>query len=329
MKPAERNEAADMNLDFISGVERAYRRIKVDILRTELTADPELSRAHDADVQIKWDSRQRTGSFKLRGALNKIRSLPASRNETGLVSASTGNHGLAMCWAASREAVPLVLFLPETVAAHKLDMLRRFPVLIELRGGSCEEAEAQGRRWAEETARIFVSPYNDAEVVFGQGTVGLEIYEQVRDVQDVLVPVGGGGLAAGIAGYLKSRDPRVRVVGVEPEASAFMAASIRAGRIVSIPERPTAADAVAGGIEPGSITFDLCRALIDDWIGVTEESLREAGAVMNGGGRGPVEPAGALALAGLLSRPERFQGRSVVLVASGGNSAPLPKNGSP
>jgi len=274
--------------DFKKGVERAYRRIRDEVLRTDCALDPEMSRAQGADIRIKWESRQRTGSFKLRGALNKVRSLSAPRAAAGLVSASTGNHGLAMCWAAAREDVPLVLFLPETVARHKLDSLKRFPVLIE--------------------------------VVFGQGTVGFEIAQQVRDVQDVLVPVGGGGLAAGIAGYLKSRDPGIRIIGVEPAASSFMTASIRAGRIVSIAEKPTAADGVAGGIEPGSITFDLCRTLIDDWIEVTEGAIREAEAVLNEGGRGPVEPAGALALAGLMSGPERFQGRSVVLIASGGNS---------
>ena len=309
-----------MDQDFKKGVERAYRRIKDDVLRTDCALDPGLSRAQGADIRVKWESQQRTGSFKIRGALNKVRSLPARRAGAGLVSASTGNHGLAMCWAAAREDVPLVLFLPETVARHKLDMLKRFPVRIELRGESCEEAEVQARRWADETGRVFVSPYNDIEVVFGQGTVGFEIARQVRDVQYVLVPVGGGGLAAGIAGYLKSRDPGIRIIGVEPAASAFMSASIRAGRIVSIPEKPTGADAVAGGIEPGSITFDLCRTLIDDWIEVTEGTIREAEAVLNGRGRGPVEPAGALALAALISGPERFQGRSVVLIASGGNS---------
>jgi len=310
-----------MIAEFKAGVERAHERIKDDILRTELEAAPALGGGRRADVLIKWESRQRTGSFKIRGALNKIRTLPAGLSDAVLVSASTGNHGLAMAWASARQSRRLVLFLPGTVAPHKLSRLRRFPAVLERRGASCEESEVLGRRWAAENGGIFVSPYNDPEVVFGQGTIGLEIAAECPGVDDVIIPVGGGGLAAGIAGFLKAVRPGVRIHGVEPEASAFMAASVRAGRIVVIPERPTAADAVAGGIEPGSITFDLCRTLIDDWIAVGEDALCEAGAVLNGLGRGPVEPAGALALAGLLAAPERFPSRSVALIVGGGNAA--------
>lgn len=308
-----------MMVDFKRGVERAYERIKDDILKTEIEPAPSLSRDWGADIRIKWESLQRTGSFKIRGALNKIRSLPAGRDGAVLVSASTGNHGLAMGWAASRESRRLVLFLPETVAPHKLSRLKRFPAVIELRGKSCEESEVLARRWAEETGGIFVSPYNDPDVIFGQGTIGLEIAGKFRGAQDVVIPVGGGGLAAGIAGFLKAKCRGVRIFGVEPQASAFMAASVRAGRIVAVPERPTAADAVAGGIEPASITFELCRTFVDEWMSVNEDILREAGALLNGLGRGPVEPAGALALAGLITKPERFRSRAVVLIVSGGN----------
>jgi threonine dehydratase len=314
----------DPSRDFETGVEAARGRIEADILRTACSLEPDLGRALGAEVRVKWENRQRTGSFKLRGALAKIRSLPPARRGAGLVTASTGNHGLAMAWAAARDGIPLVLYLPETVAPHKWARLKTFPVEIEVRGESCEEAEILARRRAEENGREFVSPYNDLQVVFGQGTIGREIAEQVPDAQDILVPVGGGGLAAGIAGYLKARRPGTRVFGVEPAASAFMAASIRAGRIVSIPERATAADAVAGGIEPGAITFDLCRTLIDGWIEVSEEALLAAQTDLNGRGRGPVEPAGALALAGLRAEPERFRGRSLVLIVSGGNASDPP-----
>jgi threonine dehydratase len=306
---------------FMAGVERAHERIKDGILRTELEAAPGLGRGRRADVLIKWESRQRTGSFKIRGALNKVRSLASRPADEALVSASTGNHGLAMAEASARESRRLVLFLPETVAPHKLSRLRRCPAVIERRGASSEESEVLARRWAAETGGLFVSPYNDPDVIFGQGTIGLEIDAERPDVEDVVIPVGGGGLAAGIAGFLKAVRPGVRIHGVEPEASAFMAASVRAGRIVEIPERPTAADAVAGGIEPGSITFDLCRALIDDWIAVGEDDLREANVILDSLGRGPVEPAGALALAGLRAAPERFGSGPVALIVSGGNAA--------
>jgi threonine dehydratase len=313
--------AEDMMAGFVSGVERARARIADGIARSELEAAPPLAGARRADVRIKWESRQRTGSFKARGALNKVRALASVAADAVLVSASTGNHGLAMAWASSLEARRLVLFLPDTVAPHKLDRLRRYPIVLVRQGATCEESEVLARRWAASTGGVFVSPYNDPDVVFGQGTIGLEIAADAPDVRDVVIPVGGGGLAAGVAGFLKSVLPGVRIHGVEPEASAFMAASVRAGRIVEIAERPTAADAVAGGIEPGSITFDLCRSLVDDWIAVEEDVLREAGAVLNGLGRGPVEPAGALALAGYLAAPERFGAGPVVLLVSGGNAA--------
>ncbi|MBN2206056.1 MAG: pyridoxal-phosphate dependent enzyme [Candidatus Aminicenantes bacterium] len=311
-------------MDFRAGVESAYDRIKDDILRTELAPEPGLSRRAGRDVLIKWESRQRTGSFKIRGALNKIRSLRDAPPDAVLVSASTGNHGLAMAWASERESRRLVLFLPATVAPHKLARLRGFPALLERRGASCEESEILARRWAAATGGIFVSPYNDPDVVFGQGTIGLEIAADAPALAHVVVPVGGGGLAAGIAGFLKAVRPGVRIHGVEPAASAFMAASVRAGRIVSFPEGPSAADAVAGGIEPGSITFDLCRSLVDDWIAVGEDALREAVVLLDGLGRGPVEPAGALALAGLRAAPDRFGSGPVALIVSGGNTAGRP-----
>lgn len=311
-------------MEFKTSVERAHGRIKGDLLPTGLEPAPGLSPGAGREVLVQWENRQRTGSFKIRGALNKIRSLPEDRSGAVLVSASTGNHGLAMAWAAEREARRLVLFLPATVAPHKLARLEGFPVVVERRGASCEESEVLARRWAAETGGVFVSPYNDPEVVFGQGTIGLELAAAAPALAHVVIPVGGGGLAAGIAGYLKAVRPGVRIYGVEPEASAFMAASVRAGRIVSIEEGRSAADAVAGGIEPGSITFDLCRTLVDDWIAVSEEALREAVDLLVGLGRGPVEPAGALALAGLRAAPERFGPGPIALVVSGGNTAGRP-----
>jgi len=313
---------SEAGVDFQRKVREAYERIKADIRRTPAESSPGLSRETGADVFVKWECDQTTGSFKLRGALNKLRSLSGDERRRGVVSASTGNHGLAIGHAARLEGVALKLFLPETVAEVKRARLEAMGIDIEVRGASCDKAESLGREFADRSGRVFVSPYNDWDIVFGAGTVGLELEADLPRFDDVLVPVGGGGLIAGIAGFLAASRPSARLVGVEPMTSAFMAASVAAGRLVEVEERETVADAVAGGIEPGAITFPVCRDLVDAFALVPEGLIaRSMGLLESHHGR-LVEGAGALAVAALLLDPGRWAGRTVVAVASGGNIAP-------
>lgn len=312
-------DTAPVAIDFLRGVPEAYRRIASDIRRTPLERSGPLSRDFAADIHVKWECDQVTGSFKLRGALNKLRSLSPGERARGVVSASTGNHGLAISHAAKLEGVGLKLFLPETVAAVKRERIEALGVDVEVRGASCDRAEALAREFAAGAGRVFVSPYNDPDIVLGAATTGLELAADPARFDDVLVPLGGGGLVAGIAGYLKAVRPSVRVFGVEPDTSAFMAASIAAGRLVDIEERPTVADAVAGGIEPGSITFPLCRDLLDGIAVVPEALVPRAMALVHERHGRTVEGAGALPFAALLHEPARWAGRSVVAVVSGGN----------
>jgi len=309
-------------VDFAESIRKAYARIKSDIRRTPLEYSEPLSRETGARVNVKWECDQHTGSFKLRGALNKLRSLSEEDRNRGVVSASTGNHGLAIGRASRLEGVGLKLFLPETAAEVKRARIEAMGVDVEVRGASCEKAEAIARGFAGRTGRVFVSPYNDWDIVLGAGTVGLELAGDPGRFDDVLVPVGGGGLIAGMAGFLKAVRPGVRVVGVEPVTSAFMAASLAAGRLVDIEEKETVADAVAGGIEPGSITFPLCRDLLDSIVCVPEQRIRQAMALVHACHGRMVEGAGALPLAALLEFPRTFAGRSVVAVVSGANIAP-------
>jgi threonine dehydratase len=310
-----------MKVDFAAKIMEAYGRIKADIERTPLERSEPLSRETGAEVYVKWECDQATGSFKLRGALNKLRSLSAEDRGRGVVSASTGNHGLAIGHASKLEGVALKLFLPETVAEVKKRRIEAMGVDVEVRGASCDKAERLAREFAGRTGRVFVSPYNDWDIVFGAGTVGLELAGDLARFDDVLVPVGGGGLIAGIAGFLKAVRPGSRVIGVEPETSAFMAASIAAGRLVDIDERETIADAVAGGIEPGAITFPLCRDLVDGIAIVPERLIARALTRIEAGHGRIVEGAGALPWAALLQDPGKWTGRTVVAVASGGNIA--------
>jgi threonine dehydratase len=300
-------------------VREAYGRIASDIRRTPLEYSEPLSRETGARVHVKWECDQVTGSFKLRGALNKLRSLSDADRGRGVVSASTGNHGLAIGHASRLEGIGLKLFLPATVAEVKKAKIEALGVDVELRGSSCEKTEAIARDFAGRTGRVFVSPYNDWDIVFGAGTVGLELADGLVRFDDVLVPVGGGGLIAGIAGFLKAARPETRIIGVEPETSAFMAASIAAGRLVEIDEKETVADAVAGGIEPGAITFPLCRDLVHFIEVVPESLISRAMALVHGHHGRMVEGAGALPFAALLHSPAKWRDRTVVAVVSGGN----------
>ncbi|MGE5741967.1 MAG: threonine ammonia-lyase [Candidatus Aminicenantes bacterium RBG_16_66_30] len=308
-----------MPVDYAAKIKEAYERIRADIRRTPIECSEPLSRETGANVYVKWECDQTTGSFKLRGALNKLRSLSSGDRAKGVVSASTGNHGLAISHASRLERIGLKLFLPETVAAIKKKRIEDMGIDVEVRGASCDKAEAVAREFASRSGRVFVSPYNDWDIVFGAGTAGLELAADLPRFDDVLVPVGGGGLIAGIAACLRAARPGARTIGVEPETSAFMAASLAAGRLVEIDERPTIADAVAGGIEPGSITFPLCRDLVDAIEIVPEAPIARAMALVFGRHGRMIEGAGALPFAALLQSPARYAGRTVVAVVSGGN----------
>ncbi len=305
-----------------AGIRTAYARIAADIRRTPVELSAPLSRETGARVLVKWECDQVTGSFKLRGALHKLRSLSAEDRARGVVSASTGNHGLAVGYAARLEGVALKLFLPETVAVEKRAKLEAMGVDIEVRGSSCERTETLAREAADRAGQVFISPYNDLDIVHGAGTAGLEIIEDAGGFDDVLVPVGGGGLVAGIAGAVKDARPGARIIGVEPETSDFMAASVRAGRLVDVEERQTVADAVAGGIEPGAVTFPLCCELVDLFVPVPEDCIVRAMALIFEHHGKTVEGAGALPLAAMLHAPGLLRGRTVVLVVSGGNISP-------
>ena len=227
-----------------------------------------------------------TGSFKIRGALNKLLVLRDTAGagvlEEGVITASTGNHGRATAHALSLLGGRGVVFLPRTVADSKRRVLEdQYGDVVELRlvGDDAVESEYAAKAEAERSSRPFVSPYNDPDIIAGQGTAGFEMDASLagEPLDAVLVPVGGGGLIAGIAGWLKHARPGIRVVGCQPRASAVMAASVRAGRLLEsgrdVPFEPTLADAVAGGVEEGAVTLDLCAGLVDDWILLDEEEI--------------------------------------------------------
>ena len=217
---------------------------------------------------------QNTRSFKLRGALNKLLSLSDEEKERGVVAASTGNHGLAVTYGLQQLGLSGTIYLPETTAERKITLLERQGAHLAFFGEDSGYTEVYARKQAGEREQVYISPYNDPFVVAGQGTIAVELLDQASHLDAVFVPVGGGGMISGIAGYLKAVRPDIRVIGCLPENSPVMLESIEAGHIVEGTVLPTLSDGTAGGMEEGAITFDLCRQYVDDWVTVSEDEIQ-------------------------------------------------------
>lgn len=271
---------------------------------------------------FKLENLQHTGSFKARGALNKVLTLARDELACGVVAASTGNHGAAVAFAAGKVGARAVVFVPENASRDKLNMVERLGAEVEFHGDDCMVAEVAARRHAEEQGMTYISPYNDPMVVGGQGTIGVELERQLERIDAVFVSLGGGGLVSGIAAYLKSVRPGVRVVGCSPENSQVMIQSVKAGEILDLPSQPTLSDGTAGGVERGAITFDLCRALVDDYVTVTEDEIAESWREFTGAHHMMIEGAAAVAIASFMKLRAQFAGRNVVVVLCGANISP-------
>lgn len=306
--------------DVAARVDRADERIRGRVLRTPVLRSRTLSRKTGGDVFLKLESEQVTGSFKARGALNRVLSLTPEERGRDVVTASTGNHARGVARALELTGVEGTIWLPENAAASKVEALRAYDVALDVHGRDCLETETHAKRVAGEQGAVWISPYDDPRVIGGQGTAGLELAEQVDRIDTVFVPVGGGGLISGVAGWLKGVDPAVTVVGCQPERSPEMARSVEAGRIVEPEEgAETLSDGTAGGVEPGAVTFELCRELVDEWMLVPEPAIAGAMRFMVERHHKLVEGAGALPVAAALERGESLAGESVALVVSGGN----------
>jgi threonine dehydratase len=305
-----------------AAIENAASAIAPFVRRTPCRRSLAASELSGADVHLKLENLQETGSFKLRGVVNKVLSLTAGQSSRLLVAASTGNHGMAFAHAVGVFGLHGKLFVPRTVSRVKVDLLRRSGIPFEMVGDNCIEAEVHAHEFACTGDHVWISPYNDVEVVHGQGTVGVELLQQLDGVDVVLVPVGGGGLISGIAAYLKAIDPTVQVIGCQPRNSCVMFQSLEAGRIVRAEEAPTIADGTAGGIEDGSVTFDLCRRFVDDFILLDETEIERAICVLYEREGISAEGAAALTVAAVMSSGRRFAGQRVVAVVSGSRLDP-------
>lgn len=295
----------------------AERRIRPHIRETPVEYSPYLSQLGNGRVFLKLENLQITGSFKLRGAVNKFLSLGPEQRRTHLVTASSGNHANAFAYVMKRFGARGTIYLPQNASPAKVEALRFYGTELEFCGDDCVQSEIFARHSAAGNGQIYVSPYNDPQIIGGQATVGIEVERQVEHIDAVLVPVGGGGLIAGVAGYLKSCDPGIEIVGCQPQNSCVMFESIRAGEIVDLESKPTLSDGTAGGIEHGAITLDLCTAYVDEFFLAGEEEIAGAIRLLLERHHLLVEGSGALSVACFIQEKEKFDNKDVVLVLSG------------
>ena len=305
--------------DLVEQIKDAEARIRAYVRETPLERSAYVSGLGGANVYLKLENLQHTGSFKARGAMNKLLALSGSERGRGVVAASTGNHGAAVARSAAEIGVPAVVFVPEDASPSKLRAITQFGAAVHHHGDDCAVTEVHAREYARRHEMPYISPYNDPLVVAGQGTIGVELARQLDHIDAVFVSLGGGGMISGTAGYLKSVQPQVRVVGCSPENSQVMIQSVKAGKILDIPSLPTLSDGTAGGVEDGAITFDLCLALVDEYVTVTEDEIAETLRTLIDTHHMLIEGAAAVAVASYVRLRERFVGQNVVIVLCGGN----------
>ncbi|WP_298490242.1 threonine/serine dehydratase [uncultured Chloroflexus sp.] len=297
----------------------ARRRIAGIVQPTPLELSRPLSTLIGAEVWLKLELAQVTGSFKLRGAANALRQLPPSAH---IVACSAGNHALGVAHAAAMTGHAVTLVVPATASPAKIAALHRYPVELILYGDDYAAAEAEALRLVATNGWQFVSPYNDPAVIAGQGTLAVEVWEELPTADTVIVAVGGGGLASGVGIWAKSLDPRIRVIGVQAAASAAMAAALHTGKVVPMPDEPTLADGLAGGIDPATITLPILQQTLDEMVLVEEAAIARAMRWLLDEHHLIAEGSAAVPLAALLEgQIGDLRGRQIVVLICGRNVA--------
>jgi len=253
---------------------KARKNLEGVVYRTPLTYSKKLSEISGAEVYLKWENLQKTGSFKLRGAYNKISSLTSEERSKGVITASAGNHALAVALVAKMMNLKAVVVVPETAPRIKVEQCRAFEAEVILKGANYDESVTYCKKMVSETGATYIPAFEDYKVIAGQGTIACEILEEMPDTNVILVPVGGGSLISGIALWAKTVNPDIRVVGVQSTAAYTMYECFRAKKIVEVPVPPTLADGLAGGIS--QMTLDLALKYVDEIVLAKEEELKKA-----------------------------------------------------
>ena len=303
-------------------VEEAAGRIQPFVTQTPLEPATALGSANGTNLLFKLENLQQTGSFKLRGASNKILALSKRQAAQGVIAASNGNHGLGVAAAAQRAGIAAEVYVSSHVSQAKAKRIEEYGARIHRAGKDPLAAELAARSAAEQQGKVFISPYNDPEVMAGQGTISVELLRQAPHIDAIFAAVGGGGLIGGIGAFMKHASPGTQIVGCWPENSRVLYESMRAGRIIEVPEGPTLSESTAGGLEPGSVTLEICRNVIDRSVMVSEDEILDAMKRALDATGSLVEGAAGVALAAFLKCASDYKGKTVVVVICGGNLSP-------
>ncbi|HEY2496799.1 MAG TPA: threonine/serine dehydratase [Candidatus Angelobacter sp.] len=300
-------------------VAEAADRIRGAVTETQVEAIMGLAPDAGADLFFKLENLQQTGSFKLRGASNKILSLSSDEAARGVIAASNGNHGLGVAAAVKRAGLAAEVYVSSHVSPAKAKRIEEYGARIQRAGNDPLEAELAARAAASAQGKIFISPYNDPQVMAGQGTIAVELLRQLPRVDALFVAVGGGGLIGGIGAYMKWASPETEIVGCWPENSRVLYESIRAGRILDVPEQPTLSESTAGALEPESVTLGVCACVVDRSVLVSEEEILDAMQKVRALKGWTIEGAAGVAVAAFLKEASNYPGKNVVVVICGAN----------
>jgi len=302
--------------DGFSEVLRAKERIKGVLRETKLIYSETFSNESGNNIYIKPENLQTTGAFKIRGAYNKISKLSPEQRKKGLISSSAGNHAQGVAYAAKKLGVKATIVMPKTTPLIKVDATKKYGAKVVLCGDCYDEAFAEAKRLEKENGYVFIHPFNDIDVIAGQGTISLEILEELKDVDCILVPIGGGGLISGIALAAKSLKPSIKIIGVEPEGAMAMKISMDNNRLIHLDSVNTIADGVAVKY-PGDLTFSIIMDLVDEIVTVTDFEIMESFLLLLEKHKLVGETAGVLSLAGL--KKLNYKDKNIVCIVSGGN----------
>lgn len=299
-----------------SKIREALERIGPHIRATPVIQAKEYS---DCEVLLKLENFQVTGSFKARGALNKLCVLGEDGRRAGIITASSGNHGAAVAYGSQALGCQATVYVPEGADPSKKATIRSFGADVHTHGNDCSITEHFARQTAEQLRKTYISPYNDLDVITGQGTIAVELSEQAPQLDAIFVAVGGGGLISGIGSFFKGLGTNTEIVACAPAQSPAMHACMEAGAIIDVPCFPTLSDATAGGVEPGSVSFDLCQEVIDTSLLVSEEDIRRATRQLIETHHMLAEGAAGAALAAFHARREAYKGKRVAIIVCGAN----------
>ncbi|HLE74668.1 MAG TPA: threonine/serine dehydratase [Candidatus Bathyarchaeia archaeon] len=308
-----------MRMISLQAIRDARKAIAPFVKSTPLVRSQLLSNLCGGNVFLKLENLQVTNSFKIRGAFNRLLHLSLEEKTRGIITASAGNHGQAVAYAARKLNFPAKIVVPKNTPKIKIDGIKKYGVGLVLFGDIYDEAEQKAKDLARKDKLVFVSPYNDELIIAGHGTIGLEIIEALPNAETVIVPVGGGGLISGISIAIKNLKPTVQIIGVQSEASPVIYESLKAGKIVDAQKTATIAEGLSGGIEKGSITFEIIQKYVDRVLLVKEETIRHAVYLLWDSEKQVAEGSGAAAIAPIIENKNLFGGKTVVAVITGGN----------